>query len=540
MAFSVSPGVLVREIDLTTVIPAVSTSIGAFVGQFEWGPVSDITLISSEDRLVSRFGVPGLNNPSTDFLTATQFLSYTSALNVVRVAEKVTDASSGTTAAANATTSGTSVLALNEQQVEDGGVNLLPGGAFIARYPGARGNDLEVVVLDSTNFEGIGFEADSALFDAAPAGDEIHIVVRDSVGKFGGLADTVLETWAFVQTTEGAKKADGSNNYVKDVLNLGSSFIYVGDVSEIVPGTETFTLGADGSAPGTDEIQFGWDLFKDPDTIDVNLLIVGARIPTIAQYVTQNISEVRKDCVTFISPERDDVVNNSSPLDDVLGFRDSLNLNSSYAVLDSGWKYIYNKHLDRYEWVPLCADTAGLCARTDNDRDPWYSPAGYNRGNIKNVIRLAYNPDKTDRDELYKKGINPVINSNAGPVLFGDKTLLVRPSAFDRINVRRLFIILEKAIATAAKFSLFEFNDQFTRAQFVSLVEPFLREVQARRGIFDFRVVCDETNNTGEVIDTNRFIGDIYLKPARSINFVTLNFVAVRTGVDFSEVVGSF
>lgn len=540
MAFQVSPGVQVREIDLTTVIPAVATSIGGFVGSFEWGPAEKITLVSSEDVLAQTFGVPGTNVPATDFLTAGAFLAYTGALKVVRTVEKVTDASAATVAAANAAT-GTPILVLNEDQVEDGIVDLLPGGAFVARYPGARGNDIKIVVLDSVNFNTVGFEAESALFDDAPVGDEVHVVVSDVVGKFAGLPNTVLETYAFLQTTPGAKKDDGSNNFVADVINLGSRFVYVGDADLVVGGEFLMTGGASGSAAGTDEILFGWDKFKDAEVEDVNLLIIGARPALIGQSVTQNIAELRKDCVVFISPERDDVVGNSTPLDDVLGFREALNLNSSYAVLDSGWKYVYNKYNDRFEWIPLCGDTAGLCARTDADRDPWYSPAGFNRGNVKNVIKLAFSPNQAERDELYKKGVNPVVNfKGVGPVLFGDKTLLVRPSAFDRINVRRLFIVLEKAIATAAKFSLFEFNDQFTRAQFVSLVEPFLREVQARRGIFDFRVICDETNNTGEVIDTNRFIGDIYIKPARSINFITLNFVAVRTGVDFSEIVGKF
>jgi phage tail sheath protein FI len=209
--------------------------------------------------------------------------------------------------------------------------------------------------------------------------------------------------------------------------------------------------------------------------------------------------------------------------------------------LDSGWKYQYDKYNDVYRYIPLNGDTAGLCVRTDDLRDPWFSPAGYNRGVMKNVIKLPYNPDRADRDILYKAKVNPVITQpGQGTILFGDKTLLAKPSAFDRINVRRLFIVLEKAIATAAKYTLFEFNDEFTRAQFRNMVEPFLRDVQGRRGIFDFRVVCDETNNTGEVIDSNRFIGDIYIKPARAINFIQLNFVAVRTGVEFSEVVGQF
>jgi len=226
--------------------------------------------------------------------------------------------------------------------------------------------------------------------------------------------------------------------------------------------------------------------------------------------------------------------------DDVVTYRNSLT-STSYAVLDSGYKYQYDKYNDVYRYVPLNGDMAGLCVRTDDIRDPWFSPAGFNRGIIKNTVKLAFNPNKAQRDLLYKNGVNPVVTfPGQGTLLFGDKTLLAKPSAFDRINVRRLFIVLEKAIATAAKFSLFEFNDQFTRSQFVNLVEPFLRDVQGRRGIYDFKVVCDESNNTGEVIDRNEFVGDIYIKPARSINFIQLNFVAVRTGVEFSEVVGQF
>jgi phage tail sheath protein FI len=253
------------------------------------------------------------------------------------------------------------------------------------------------------------------------------------------------------------------------------------------------------------------------------------------------VAEVRKDVIVFASPTLANVVNNSgSEATDISTFRDSLT-SSSYAVLDSGWKYQYDRYNDVYRWVPLNGDTAGLCVRTDNTRDPWFSPAGFNRGQIKNVVKLAFNPDKADRDQLYKNGINPIVNfPGQGVVLYGDKTLLAKPSAFDRINVRRLFIVLEKAIATASKFTLFEFNDEFTRASFRNLVEPFLRDVQGRRGIYDFRVVCDDTNNTPEVIDRNEFRGDIYIKPARSINFIQLNFVAVRTGVEFEEIVGRF
>jgi phage tail sheath protein FI len=284
-----------------------------------------------------------------------------------------------------------------------------------------------------------------------------------------------------------------------------------------------------------------YDKFKNAEEVDISLIMTGAASQTVAEYIVDNIVESRKDCVAFISPELSDVVNNAGDeVTDISTYRDLFN-SSSYAVMDSNWKYQFDKYNNVYRWVPMNGDIAGLCVRTDFERDPWYSPAGFNRGQIKNVTKLAWNPNKTARDELYKKGVNPIVSfPGEGTVLYGDKTLLARPSAFDRINVRRLFIVLEKAIARAAKYSLFEFNDEFTRAQFVSLVEPYLRDVQGRRGIYQYRVVCDQTNNTPEVIDRNEFIGDIYIKPARSINFIQLNFVAVRTGVAFDEIVGKF
>ncbi len=289
------------------------------------------------------------------------------------------------------------------------------------------------------------------------------------------------------------------------------------------------------------ELIDAYDKFKNAEEVDISLVMAGAANQTVAKHIVEEIAESRKDCVAFLSPEMNDAVNNyGDETTDIAAYRNLFN-SSSYAVMDSGWKYQFDKYNNVYRWVPLNGDVAGLCVRTDFERDPWYSPAGFNRGQIKNVVKLAWNPNKTARDELYKNGVNPVVTfPGEGTVLYGDKTLLARPSAFDRINVRRLFIVLEKAIARAAKYSLFEFNDEFTRAQFISLVEPYLRDVQGRRGIYQYRVVCDQTNNTPEVIDRNEFIGDIYIKPARSINFIQLNFVAVRTGVAFDEIVGKF
>ena len=281
-------------------------------------------------------------------------------------------------------------------------------------------------------------------------------------------------------------------------------------------------------------------MFEDAETVDVGLIIGGSCNAThVDDLIT--LAEKRKDAIAFVSPERSDVAGITSSItqtQNVLAFMNGIR-SSSYVMLDSGYKYMYDRYNDVYRFVPLNGDIAGLAARTDLIADSWFSPAGLNRGVIRGAVKLAYNPSKSQRDELYKARINPVVTfPGQGTVLFGDKTGLSAPSAFDRINVRRLFIVLEKAISTASKFQLFEFNDEFTRANFRNIVEPFLREVQGRRGITDFLVVCDETNNTGEVIDRNEFIAEIFIKPARSINFITLQFIATRTGVSFEEVAG--
>ena len=299
--------------------------------------------------------------------------------------------------------------------------------------------------------------------------------------------------------------------------------------------------GADGSAATVGQMKTAYEKFEDAETVDVNLIIAGTSSAThIDNLIT--IAENRKDAVVFASPERSDVVNVASAVTqttNVTGFFNSIR-SSSFVVFDSGYKYTYDKYNDVFRFVPLNGDIAGLCARTDLVADSHFSPAGFNRGVVRGAVKLAYNPNKTQRDDLYRARINPVVTfPGQGTVLFGDKTGLSAPSAFDRINVRRLFITLEKAISTASKFQLFEFNDEFTRAQFRNIVEPFLRDVQGRRGITDFLVVCDETNNTGDVIDRNEFRADIFVKPARSINFITLTFVATRTGVSFEEVIGA-
>jgi phage tail sheath protein FI len=310
--------------------------------------------------------------------------------------------------------------------------------------------------------------------------------------------------------------------------------------SVTTPTNESLSGGSDGTAVTTGQLKTAYEKFQDAETVDVGLIIAGKGDAThIDNLIT--IAENRKDAIVFASPERSDVVNvtnSNTQTTNVINFFDSIN-SSSYVVFDSGYKYCYDRYNDVYRFVPLNGDIAGLAARTDLIADAWYSPAGFNRGIIRGAVKLAYNPTKAQRDQLYPKRVNPVSTfPGQGTVLFGDKTGLSSPSAFDRINVRRLFITLEKAISTASKFQLFEFNDEFTRANFRNIVEPFLREVQGRRGITDFLVVCDETNNTGEVIDRNEFVAEIFVKPARSINFITLQFVATRTGVAFEEVAG--
>jgi phage tail sheath protein FI len=280
------------------------------------------------------------------------------------------------------------------------------------------------------------------------------------------------------------------------------------------------------------------DLFKEPEVVDVTLWLGGMATTADGQYI-KGLAEARKDCVAFVSPNKASVVNAGTGQVAALKTDSTTLGSSSYAVMDRAWKYQYDRYNDVFRYVPMNGDIAGLCARTDFTNDAWWSPAGMNRGTIKNIVKLSWEPTKADRDEMYKNNINPLITmTGAGVLLWGDKTMQTVPSAFDRINVRRLFIVLEKAISIAAKAMLFEFNDEFTRAQFVNLVEPFLREVQGRRGITDFKVVCDGSNNTGQVIDTNNFVGDIYIKPARSINYIQLNFIAARSDVSFSEIGG--
>jgi len=582
MAFQVSPGVQVKEIDATGVIPAVSTSIGGFVGAFNWGPAEEIRLVSSEDNMASIFSTPDTTTAKY-FLTAASFLKYGNALKVVRTVD---------TSARNANVKGNSALIIkNEDDFNSTSINSNDVGEFISKYPGFLGNSLRIEICAHKSngtayanwdykdeFDGAPLTSNYALnkgYDGVEddfgvtrtkSGDELHMVVVDRLGYFSGTVGTVLETFPYMSQALDAKDASGTSIYWRNVVNAQSNYVKFtsatadwplsNDGQTVVERDSSFAVpeasfsydlqgGVDGNEPTTGNIQTGLDLFSDPELEDVNLLFTcpdaGAATSSdtavIGNYLIA-LAESRKDCMAFISPPISDTANSTTPLASVKSYASALN-STSYASLDSGAVYIYDKYNDVYLYIGAAGLCAGLCANTDQVADAWFSPAGLNRGQLRGVAKLAFNPTKAQRDELYKARVNPLVSfPGQGTMLFGDKTLLTRPSAFDRINVRRLFIVLEKAISTASKAQLFEFNDEFTRAQFRNMLEPFLRDVKGRRGVTDFLVVCDESNNTGQVVDSNRFVADIFIKPSRSINFITLNFIATRTGVDFSEVAG--
>jgi hypothetical protein len=595
MAFLVSPGVNTSEIDLTASVPGVGTTTGGTVGFFKWGPANTVIQVSSESDLLARFTKPD-GNTALSFLSATNFLTYGNDLRIVRVVNETAGASASNNAVARAnslttTTAADAKVIANEDDYFADEYNTIDATlAWAARYPGVLGNSLRVSVC--SNPDAFSTWVYAPLFDRAPntsayalgatnntyLKDELHVIVVDEDGVITGTANTVLERFPNLSKATDAKGDDGSSIYYKESIYRNSQWIHwlghptVGSnaangwgqtIAAVNAASVTFhgesnannhwsLVGGNDGTITLGQIEGAIDRFNNTELIDVSLLFVGdsgiaaanltannAAVTSISQkYLT--VASSRKDTVAFVSPPYANSVTSTTKSTAVINFRNGLT-STSYGVMDSGWKYQYDKYNDVYRWVPLNPDIAGLCVRTDTQRDPWFSPAGIDRGQIRNLVKLSFNPTQSERDTLYKAGVNPVVSfPGEGTLLFGDKTLQGRPSAFDRINVRRLFIVLEKAISRAARSSLFEINDEFTRAQFVALVEPFLRDVQGRRGIYDFRVVCDETNNTSGVVDRNEFIGDIYIKPARSVNFIQLNFVAVRSGVSFDEIVGRF
>lgn len=638
MATMLSPGVSFQEIDRTIITPAVATSTGAFAGEFVWGPVNDVTQITNEGALVSRFGKP-TNSTFASFYSAKNFLDYSNNLMLVRV---------GTAGQLNAVATGTAIKIANQVDYEsnyaDGSATV---GMFAAKYPGAMGNSLKVSIADADTFSrtltgtiavaaasnvltgtltkfdeelsvgsyvlltvggslvskqvtgiasateatvdssytaiGTGLTGEArweyfSFFNSAPvdsdravalqaAKDGLHAVVVDSNGLFTGAPGSVLEAFSNISKARDAVQYDGTSGYYKTVLN-NSSYVWwmdhpdAADVSaigadfgtEIIASTDYKTLkkpatralagGVDGAAATDGEIQIAYDLFKNTSALDVSLIITGKVSATVQQYVIQNIAEYRQDAVAFVSPCNADkspiIGDTAESLESIINWYDgysNINVSSSYGFADSGFKYQYDKYNDVYRWIPLNADIAGLCARTDAVAEAWFSPAGLNRGQIKNVTRFAYNPDKAARDELFKRNINPCVSfPGEGNVLFGDKTMIRRPSAFDAINVRRLFIALEKSIAQASKYYLFEQNTELTRQLFASTINPLLRDVKGRQGITDFYVDVGSTVNTPDTIDANELRANIFIKPVRAIRFVRLSFIATRTGASFTEV----
>ena len=564
MAFQLSPGVEIKEFDLTNVIPAIATTPAGYVGMFQWGPQDQRVLITSEKQLQSVFATP-TSDPTMaiSWFVASNFLSYGGALQVIR-ASHASDL--------NATDNGSGALIQNRDKYES--FNGTYTFKFAAKYPGTLGNALKVVVIDgdvttnsdtqwTTFTDTYGVPGTSSFASSLGAtNDELHVIVIDATGKWSGTPGTVLETFLGVSKAKNAKNADGTTNYWKNVVNNKSQYVWVGTsetASAFFTGSQAWDTdavttssfkqlinlqdyvlsGSSQNTPSDATISATFEeYFTNAEEVDVSLLIAGNISAAEAKKVVE-IAANRQDCIAFVSPSATTIGSYGSSSATIFSaikdYKTTVG-NSSYGVMDGNAKYQYDRFNDRFLYVPLCGDIAGCCVRTDNTKEPWYSPAGYDRGRINNIVKLAWNPSKEYRDDLYNLSINPVVTfQGTGAILFGDKTLQTKASAFDRINVRRLFNVLEKTIATAAKFQLFEFNDAFTRSQFRQLVDPFLREVQGKRGVSSYALVCDESNNPPSVIDQNQFVADIFIAPARSINFIRLNFVATPTGVTFAE-----
>lgn len=553
-----SPGVQVIEKDASFSVAGASTSVAGTVGVFKWGPVMVPMLVSDEQDLAETFGKPD-DLTFGSFFAAANFLAYSSGVWVVRA----------TTGNLNSTADGSGIQINNNDVYEASFANGEGAvGSFAARYPGTMGNGIIVSLADSgtfstwtykDQFDGIPGTSDYAAA-AGGSNDEVHVVVIDATGKFTGTPGTVLERFPYVSKGSNAISYQGLTNYYANVLRNQSQYVYWMDhptgttnwgtsvvgttfdtlVDTVAAGYDfTYTLagGTDDNSPTEGELQAAWDLFSNTEEYDISLFPTGNATSTLSKYVLDNIGETRRDAVVFasaVTAAGGPIFGTSaSRLTDATAFKTAMG-NSTYSVLDQGYKYMYDKYNDKYRWVALSSDVAGLCARVDSQQDTWQSPAGYTKGQIKNVIKLAWNPKQTDRDALYKQAINSVVTfTNDGTVLFGDKTGTLKQSSFNRINVRRLFLVLEKSISRSAKYQLFELNDPITRQQFVASVEPYLRDVQGRRGIEEFRVICDETNNTEQVVAANEFRGTILVKPRFSINFISLTFTAVGPNVTF-------
>ena len=628
MSFTISPGVSITEYDNTNAIPVSGTSVGAFVGDFSWGPGNIRVTASSEQELISRFQKPKNINYSS-FFSAANFLAYTNNLVVVRAIDLTSNNANANTVASDYCIQNSDDWELNYAP-NSALLNLI--GPFAARYPGSLGNSIGVavctsntafktptinvttvassntvtvtglnasfasmypyftandnIIINGTSYQISSISANSIVttapqptsatttakvswrfsssFPSEPGtsiyaaskgglGDEMCIAVIDVDGAFTGVKGYVLEAYDRISSASDAVTDDGSNNYYASAIFNKSKYIYKGSALPGATNWDTPALNTSFSnvpnyfiqlTGGTDILSSdaekinAYQLFANPEEVTVDLLISGEANTTVADAIL-TIANQRKDCVAFVSPLRKDAVT-SVNVDNIISYRNSLTPSTSYSVMDSGFKYQFDKYNNVYRYIPLNADIAGLCARTDKTNAPYYSPAGFNRGQILNAVKLSFNPTQANRDDLYQAGINPVCSfPGQGIVLFGDKTMQAKASAFDRINVRRLFIILERTISTAAKYSLFEFNDQFTQNAFISLVDPYLRSIKAGKGIYNYQIVCDASNNTQSVIAQNGFVGDIFIQPAKSINFIQLNFTAINGSINFAEKVAT-
>jgi hypothetical protein len=568
MATLTSVGIQVIESDLTPVTQPQAASTGAYVGHFNWGPVDTVVNITSETALGQTYTTPTktADTAAASFLTASSFLKYGNSLKVIRAADSGSARNS----------KGESTYGTPEPTLYIGNSELFNSldpsarvSAFYARYPGEIGDALGIQIIHANNATTLASTVKDYFYGAPSTtpwadevsnidydDDEIHVIIYDKTGELTGEKLTVIETWEGLSLAPEARTVAGSTNYWADVINTGSSYIYVGDTSDVATltggvyslvdnvGYFSFSGGANGTRVFANVVN-ALVILEDIDNIAVNLIFAEAFETDIDANVNDALIGLvgkRKDAMVFLSAPLNlyKTTSDVAKLTALKTWRDSLANTSdrirSFTVLDSTPVYVYNRYADNYMWIPACGHIAGLCAYTDEIADPWFSPAGFNRGQLRGVTKLAYNPKTADRDELYNSNINPIVNiPGQGIILYGDKTGQKRPSAFDRINVRRLFIAIQGVISDAAKYQLFELNDEFTRSAFINIINPYLRDIQGRRGIIEYKVVCDETNNTPQVIDSNGFVADIYVKPARSINYISLNFIATRTGVVFSE-----
>jgi hypothetical protein len=581
MGFALSPSVNVKEIDLSTIVPAVATSICAVAGVYQWGPCFDKQLVTNQKDLIRAFGYPSNDGDAKHWWSASNFLAYGNTLYVTRCIDADGALNSGLYCLD--TTIG------NPASVPTTKTAYLPNAAAVdayqatftlatdklqvfAKYPGVAGDTFKIAISNAVDWETAelvtGGDDFADVFEFGPADywDEavegkVYLTNEADSTYFGIVvmdsANVILEQF-LVSADVTAKDFEGNSLYVENHINQNSSYINVKNNTNSTVGIDSFVGTAlAGGAEGTiadGDFNLGYDEFANSEEFDVSIIMDGGNAgnPVVQKYIIDSICETRKDCIAVLSVPYSAVVGVAASTaatycadykTSVTGgqYAGALGLGraSSYGSLYGNWKQQYDKFNDAYVWVPMSGDAAGIYAHTDEVRDPWFAPAGLNRGQVKGVVKLAFSPNRAQRDTMYKSQVNPVVNfASDGPVIFGQKTLQSKPSAFDRVDVRRLFIVLEKAIATASRYFLFEKNTTFTRRQMVGMIEPFLRRVQGREGIYEFHVECSEVNNTPQVIDANELVCDIFIQPTKSAEFISLNFIATRTGVDFNEYIG--